>query len=386
MGIAHHVGCMYGHMFQWQTQWDEDWADVVVLESDAPWTISIPAYSFQDIVKHQPSDYDVMFLTHGEAVSGEYLYSFNSSGPTESKDLHVYRWNQRQGAAGLQGYIAQRRMKDKLEKYIVKTGGMDMVDAWLMTRVCSQVQDDTKTYALNCYHVSPNPPGEGQAVVMRDPSVEYAGAGYVKVNRDPKNSYPAEWTYDMLGEGADAGALGQDEAEETQETEGVVEEEEETQGGEEVEGANTVDATDEASYEDASGPATAETEIDLDADIPLETNPDLPEGVDDVLDVVQDDRDAYEGSFEETLDDAEAPYPSSEMNETVATQTETAEEAASNVDFVEGAISGDAEIERDASETVAPAPPPGTGEEVDDLDGDATGVTDDAAPGPTARR
>jgi hypothetical protein len=189
----------------------------------------------------------------------------------------------------------------------------------------------------------------------------------------------------MLGEGADAGALGQDEAEETQETEGVVEEEEETQGGEEVEGANTVDATDEASYEDASGPATAETEIDLDADIPLETNPDLPEGVDDVLDVVQDDRDAYEGSFEETQDDAEAPYPSSEMNETVATQTETAEEAASNVDFVEGAISGDAEIERDASETVAPAPAPGTGEEVDDLDGDATGVTDDAAPGPTAR-
>ena len=45
--IAHHVGCMYGHMYQWQQMWDEEWNDAVVLESDAPWSISIPAFSFR---------------------------------------------------------------------------------------------------------------------------------------------------------------------------------------------------------------------------------------------------------------------------------------------------------------------------------------------------
>ena len=199
--IAHHVGCMYGHMYQWQKMWDEEWNDAVVLESDAPWSISIPAFSFQEIIRHQPSDYDMMFLTHGGAVTGEYMYSFDARGPEYDSRLHVYRWNQMQGAAGLQGYVMQRRMKDKIEKYIVKTGGMDMVDAWLMIRVCSSVQPDTGTYPLNCYHVSPDPPRDRE-VVLRDPDVVNGEEGYVRVPRFELNSYPEEWSYDTGGEEA----------------------------------------------------------------------------------------------------------------------------------------------------------------------------------------
>ena len=72
------------------------------------------------------------------------MYSFDSHGPEYDSRLHVYRWNQMQGAAGLQGYVMQRRMKDKIEKFIVKSGGMDMVDAWLSAKLCVKPAFDEK--------------------------------------------------------------------------------------------------------------------------------------------------------------------------------------------------------------------------------------------------
>ena len=371
MHIAHHVGCMYGHMFQWQRQWDEQWDDVVVLESDAPWTISVPAYSFQDIVKHQPSDYDIMFLTHGPAVSGDYMYSFKSQGPKESADLHIYRWNQMQGAAGLQGYVSQKRMKDKLDAFIVKTGGMDMVDAWLMVKVCSSIQEDTQTYALNCYHVSPNAP-EGVQLNFKDPDVAWGDQGYVKVPRYEKNSYSDKWPYDLLGEGGeeDAGELGKKRSskhllepfmgelgienldDELAAVEEVVEEVEEPEGEEVVEEL-IENPEDEAAYEasaEAPGPAEAQkveaeevvveevseveeilpvegpeetesdtTEISVNgatSEITVDLNADIAGDVDEELEIDQDDTDAYEESFEDTVEAvAQAPEMSPEYFE-----------------------------------------------------------------------
>ena len=270
--IAHHVGCMYGHMYQWQRVWDEEWNDAVVLESDAPWSISIPAFAFVDIVRHQPSDYDIMFLTHGGAYSGEYMYSFDSHGPEYDSRLHVYRWNQMQGAAGLQGYVMQRRMKDKIEKFIVKSGGMDMVDAWLMIRVCSSLQD-TGTYALNCYHVSPDPP-QDRDVVLRDPDMASGDEGYVRVPRFELNSYPKEWPYDTAGEeagpqpeGAATAAMGQAAAPAAAETEDAAEDpiEEIAAAADEPEaGVDAVIAAtseEEVSYEDSADSVAAKMEV-----------------------------------------------------------------------------------------------------------------------------
>ena len=368
---------MYGHMYQWQKMWDEEWNDAVVLESDAPWSISIPAFSFQEIIRHQPSDYDMMFLTHGGAVTGEYMYSFDARGPEYDSRLHVYRWNQMQGAAGLQGYVMQRRMKDKIEKYIVKTGGMDMVDAWLMIRVCSSVQPDTGTYPLNCYHVSPDPPRDRE-VVLRDPDVVNGEEGYVRVPRFELNSYPEEWSYDTGGEEAapkpepdeDAtAATGQQEAEapaaaETAEdtvedaVEDAVEELAAAADAPEaaVEAAIAATSAEEVSYEDATDGVAADaadtaemeaeqTEAGKVAEAVGEMTAEAPEpapeeaaatteetaaaaepasaseedvdammdfeDVDAVLDVSEADHDAYESSYGDTMDAAEAPAGSS---------------------------------------------------------------------------
>ena len=43
----------------------------------------------------------------------------------------MYRWNELQGVAGLQGYVVSRRFIDKLHRYVAGHG-LDMVDAWLL--------------------------------------------------------------------------------------------------------------------------------------------------------------------------------------------------------------------------------------------------------------
>lgn len=192
VGIGHHVGCMYAHLYQWQYAWDHGFEDAVVLESDAPWNLGVPAFSFQDIVNHQPFDYDIIFIVAPEIVTGEYLYSFNSHGPEKDETIHMYRWNAVQQAAGLQGYVMSRRFKPKVIKHIVKSGGMDMVDAWLMTKVCSEPQADTGKYALNCYHATTAPPADGREIVVRDADVRRDTSGIVRLGRYELNSYPED--------------------------------------------------------------------------------------------------------------------------------------------------------------------------------------------------
>jgi hypothetical protein len=85
--IGHHVGCMFAHLYQWQYAWDKQYQDVVVLESDAPTNLAVPGFSFQDIVNHQPFDYDMIFIVKPEATTGDYLYSFNSHGGAEFKSI-----------------------------------------------------------------------------------------------------------------------------------------------------------------------------------------------------------------------------------------------------------------------------------------------------------
>ena len=388
----------------------------MVLESDAPWSISIPAFSLQDIITHQPSDYDIMFLTHGGARTGNYMYSFDSHGPEYDSRLHVYRWNQMQGAAGLQGYVMQRRMKDKIEKYIVKTGGMDMVDAWLMIRVCSSVQPDTGTYPLNCYHVSPDPPRDRE-VVLRDPDVVHGEEGYVRVPRFELNSYPEEWSYDTGGEEAapkpepdeDAtAATGQQEAEapaaaETAEdaVEDAVEELAAAADAPEaaVEAAIAATSAEEVSYEDATDGVAADaadaaemearqTEAGKVAEAVGEMTAEAPEpapeeaaatteetaaaaepasasaedvdammdfeDVDAVLDVSEADHDAYESSYGDTMDAAEAPA-GSEREDAEAIENE-APDAAAAASRAEEAL--DEEITYEGMETFAFAPAP----------------------------
>ena len=417
--IAHHVGCMYGHMYQWQKMWDEEWNDAVVLESDAPWSISIPAFSFQEIIRHQPSDYDMMFLCTA-ARSRASTCTLRRARPGVHSRLHVYRWNQMQGAAGLQGYVMQRRMKDKIEKYIVKTGGMDMVDAWLMIRVCSSVQPDTGTYPLNCYHVSPDPPRDRE-VVLRDPDVVNGEEGYVRVPRFELNSYPEEWSYDTGGEEAapkpepdeDAtAATGQQEAEapaaaETAEdtvedaVEDAVEELAAAADAPEaaVEAAIAATSAEEVSYEDATDGVAADaadtaemearqTEAGKVAEAVGEMTAEAPEpapeeaaatteetaaaaepasaseedvdammdfeDVDAVLDVSEADHDAYESSYGDTMDAAEAPA-GSEREDAEAIEHE-APDAAAAVSRAEEAL--DEEITYEGMETFAFAPAP----------------------------
>jgi hypothetical protein len=55
-----------------------------------------------------------------------------------------------------------------LRRYnVVKTGYMDMVDAWLMIQVCSKRQPDTNKFGLNCYHATTQAPA-GRPISFKD--------------------------------------------------------------------------------------------------------------------------------------------------------------------------------------------------------------------------
>lgn len=189
--VSHALGCLLGHMYQWQYAWDKKYEDTVVLESDAPNLISVPPFSFQDIVNHQPFDYDIIFLTLPHVEPGDYLYSFHSHGPKRDEMIHMYRWNTVKHRAGIQAYVMSRRFKFKVIKFVASSGGMDMVDAWLMTEVCSKRQPDTGKYALNCYYATTVPPADA-AVVMRDADKRTERGGFVRLGRYEFNTYPED--------------------------------------------------------------------------------------------------------------------------------------------------------------------------------------------------
>lgn len=194
-GIAHHVGCMFAHLYQWQYAWDKGWQDVIIFESDAPWNLGVPAFALQDIVDHQPSDYDVIILTHGDADSGEYAYSFDSRGPEYVSRINMYRWNAMQDAAGLQGYVVSRRFIDKLHRYVAQHG-LNMVDAWLLVHKCGGREPDTGRFAFNCYHATPNL-FRDSPVVIREPDVVEGDRSYVRMAATDFNSYPEYVEYDV---------------------------------------------------------------------------------------------------------------------------------------------------------------------------------------------
>ena len=195
-GIAHHVGCMFAHLHQWQHAWDKGWQDVIIFESDAPWNLGVPAFALQDIIDHQPSDYDVIVLTHGDTDSGEYVYSFDSHGPEYDSRINMYRWNELQGVAGLQGYVVSRRFIDKLHRYVAGHG-LDMVDAWLLLHKCSGREPDTGRFAFNCYHATPHL-FRNSPVAIREPDVVEGGRSYVRMSATTFNSYPEFVEYDVV--------------------------------------------------------------------------------------------------------------------------------------------------------------------------------------------
>lgn len=159
--LGHHAGCLFGHMRQWQTAKELDVDAVIVLESDALSSgLTTPPSAWQDAVDRLPSDFDLAFINHHGAGPGALVDTFEARGwlngvaGGEHPRYQIFRWDRDVGAAGLQGYVASRKFVNEIFHKIAWDGGADMVDAWLMGRMCG-TRDPDGNLKLTCYHVVP---------------------------------------------------------------------------------------------------------------------------------------------------------------------------------------------------------------------------------------
>ena len=159
--LTHHVGCLFAHMAQWQLAKDAGNEHTYLLESDGlnPSLLSIPVGSLGSVARNAPRDYDIVIINQPLFTGGELFSRF------EDKDgyaVEMRHWRQG-GVAGLGAYLFSERFVEKIFKHLAERGA-DMVDAWLLDRMCSHNSLDkngdfvgfdapgTVTPALRCYH------------------------------------------------------------------------------------------------------------------------------------------------------------------------------------------------------------------------------------------
>ena len=92
--LAHHVGCLFAHMAQWQLAADEGLQIATyLLESDGlnPSLLSIPVGSLGSVARNAPRDYDIVIINQPLFAGGELFSRF------EDKDgvaIEMRHWRQ----------------------------------------------------------------------------------------------------------------------------------------------------------------------------------------------------------------------------------------------------------------------------------------------------
>jgi hypothetical protein len=213
--LTHHVGCLFAHMAQWQLAKDAGNEHTYLLESDGlnPSLLAIPVGSLGSVARNAPRDYDIVIVNQPLFTGGELFSRFEDK---DGNAIEMRRWRQG-GVAGLGAYLFSDRFVEKIFKHVAERGA-DMVDAWLLDRMCSHDSLDengefvgfdapgTVTPALRCYHAvgvqeysglgaNPNPPQWREGTLPGDAIAD--------VGTLPKIAGESH-----LPSAADAGALG----------------------------------------------------------------------------------------------------------------------------------------------------------------------------------
>jgi len=132
--LAHHVGCLFAHMAQWQLAADEGLSDAYLLESDGldPSLLSVPVGALGAVAQNAPSDYDIVIINQPLFAGGELFSRFADK---DGVAIEMRAWRQ-EGVAGLGAYLFSDRFVAKIFAHVARHGA-DMVDAWLIDKMCA---------------------------------------------------------------------------------------------------------------------------------------------------------------------------------------------------------------------------------------------------------
>jgi len=149
-GIAHHVGCLYSHLRMWQLHARAKNKWTIIFESDGLYFLALAPWQLQSVADNAPSNADVIFLHKKDLASGQFVKQWR----TGDEMMYLYNWDKVVGGAGLSGYMIGPNFTEKINNQILAWRGADMVDAWLMLKMCDKKDsgDYNDAHRINCYH------------------------------------------------------------------------------------------------------------------------------------------------------------------------------------------------------------------------------------------
>jgi hypothetical protein len=167
--LAHHVGCLYAHLAQWQLVKDMGLKHALIFESDGVGKADLPFTELPTAISKLPRDADLLLLSFGNTPGGDLVAKWPGHGDDGVEvEAHLYKWDQFQAVAGLQCYVITQSFVRKVHEYIAHKGA-DMIDAWLLGKMCVVGKDKDWNMRglgetdfmppgskpiLNCYHAS----------------------------------------------------------------------------------------------------------------------------------------------------------------------------------------------------------------------------------------
>lgn len=137
-----HIGCLFGHMFQWQLAADAGDDHAFMLESDAFAKTSI-AFPFRDmggLVKNAPKEYDIIFLDAPKDMTFDKPEkTFTDS---NGDKMYVFRFKEKSTQSGLTASLVSKSFYPKIFKHLAHFGG-DVVDSMLKVQLCTDSMVDS---------------------------------------------------------------------------------------------------------------------------------------------------------------------------------------------------------------------------------------------------
>jgi hypothetical protein len=138
VGRAHHIGCLFAHLYQWQLMLDRGEKKALIFESDAPRIMeAIPFWASEQVAEHAPVDTDILLIRAphvGEKPPGPLATSFIATNPHDSSEkqtINIHKYKSAGAGAGLEAYVVTSNFAKKAQEYLARHGA-DMIDGYII--------------------------------------------------------------------------------------------------------------------------------------------------------------------------------------------------------------------------------------------------------------
>ena len=138
VGRAHHIGCLFAHLYQWQLMLDRGVKKALIFESDAPRIMeAIPFWASEQVADHAPVDTDILLIRSqrvGEKPPGPLVSTFLATNPHDSSEkqtINIHKYKSAGAGAGFEAYVVSSNFAKKAQAYLARHGA-DMIDGYII--------------------------------------------------------------------------------------------------------------------------------------------------------------------------------------------------------------------------------------------------------------